>query len=71
MLKLILGLFDFLFLGVFAVRDGPFAIIGGLVALFARMSIEQRGVLAFFVFIASVLAILASLEFLLLTFPSP
>jgi hypothetical protein len=43
---------------------GFFAIFGGLLVHFARMSIERRGVLAFFVFIASVLSIIGSLVLL-------
>jgi hypothetical protein len=41
--------------------DAPFVVLGGLLGLFGRMSIEQRGVLAFFVFMASILAIIGSL----------
>jgi len=43
--------------------DGVFVIFGGLAVLFARMSIERRGVLAFFVFISSVLGMFGSLLF--------
>ncbi len=46
-------------------------ILGSLVVLFAPMSIERRGVLAFFVFMASVFAMLVSLFFLILPFQGP
>jgi hypothetical protein len=49
--------------------DAPFVILGGLLGLFGRMSIETRGVLAFFVFIASIFAIIGSLG--LLSVPGP
>ena len=45
-----------------------FVIVGGLVSLFARMEIERRGVLAFFVFLASVFAIIGSWLFLSFVF---
>src|SRR5260370_30672933 len=46
-------------------------ILGSLVVLFAPMSIERRGVLAFFVFMASVFAMVVSLFFLILPFQGP
>ena len=46
-------------------------ICGSLVVLFASTSIERRGVLAFFVFLASVFAVLGSLFFLSLAFLGP
>jgi hypothetical protein len=56
-------------LSLLGMIDAVFVILGGLVGLFARMSIERRGVLAFFVFIASLFAIIGSL--LLLSVPGP
>src|SRR2546426_4126892 len=52
--------FTFSSLELPSVIDGLFVIFGGLVALFARMSVENRGALVFFVFLASVLAIIGS-----------
>jgi len=46
-------------------------ILGSLAVLFAHMTIERRGVLAFFVFMASVLAMIGSLFFLILPFQGP
>lgn len=43
-------------------------ILGSLAVLYSNMSIERRGVLAFFVFIASVLAMMGSLFLLILPF---
>jgi hypothetical protein len=57
---------------IFLVMTYPILIIlGSLAVLFARMSIERRGVLAFFVFIASVFAMMGSLFFLTLPFQRP
>jgi hypothetical protein len=41
--------------------DAAFVIIGSLAVLFARMEEDRRGILGFFVFIASVFAILGSI----------
>jgi hypothetical protein len=41
--------------------DAAFIIIGSLAVLFARMEEDRRGILGFFVFIASVFAILGSI----------
>jgi hypothetical protein len=51
--------------------DGLFVIFGGLTVLFARMNIERRGVLAFFVFISSLIGTIGSLFFLGLVFLGP
>ena len=48
-----------------------FVILGSLAILFARMNIERRGVLAFFVFISSVLGMIGSLLFFGLAFLGP
>jgi hypothetical protein len=50
---------------------GLFVILGNLVVLYASMNIEPRGVLAFFVFLASVFALLGSLFFLMFAFLGP
>ncbi len=49
--------------------DAVFVIIGSLAVLFARMEEDRRGILGFFVFIASVFAILGSI--LALYVPGP
>jgi hypothetical protein len=54
-----------------SVTYGVFVILGSLVILFARMSIELRGVLALFVFLASIFAILGSLFALSVIFLGP
>ncbi len=56
---------------IIASAYGLLVILGSLVVLFAQMNIERRGVLAFFVFIASVLAIVGSLFFLSFIFGGP
>jgi hypothetical protein len=56
---------------VVIITCGFLVIPGGLLALLAEMSIEQRGIIAFFVFIASVLAIVGSLIFLAFIFGGP
>jgi len=56
---------------VASIIDGLFVIFGGLSVLFTRMDLERRGVLAFFVFIASVLGMIGSLLFLSLVFLEP
>jgi len=50
---------------------GLLVIFGSLVVLFAPMSIERRGVLAFFVFLASVFAVIGSFFFLSFIFLGP
>ena|SRR5947209_1984425 len=52
--------FAFLFFTMVGMGYGLLVILGGLVVLSAPMSIEPRGVLAFFVFMASLFAILGS-----------
>ncbi|HEV2119265.1 MAG TPA: hypothetical protein VGS11_04035 [Candidatus Bathyarchaeia archaeon] len=47
-----------------SIMDAVFVILGGLVVLSARVDIERRGVLAFFVFVASLFAMFGSLGFL-------
>ncbi len=49
--------------------DAVFVIIGSLAVLFARMEEDRRGILGFFVFLASVFAILGSI--LALYVPGP
>ena|SRR2546425_9747051 len=63
--------FSFSFLLIASMIDGVFVICGGLVVLFAGMNIQRRGVLAFFVFISSVLGIIGSLLFFGLVFLGP
>jgi hypothetical protein len=63
--------FTFSSLLVASMIDGLFVICGGLVVLSTHMNIERRRVLAFFVFIASVLGMFASLLFLGLVFLGP
>jgi hypothetical protein len=58
-------------LSLLGMINALFVILGGLVALFARMNIERRGVLAFFVFIASVFAVIGSLFLISLSLPGP
>jgi hypothetical protein len=58
--------FGFLFFIMAGMVYGLLVIFGGLVVLSAPMNIEPRGVLAFFVFIASLFAIMGS--FFLLSF---
>jgi len=53
------------------VTCGLLVMFGSLVVLTASVNIERRGVLAFFVFLASVFAILGSLLFLSLAFLGP
>ncbi|TMI51118.1 hypothetical protein E6H20_04425 [Candidatus Bathyarchaeota archaeon] len=50
----------FLFFTMVGMAYGLLVIIGGLVVLSAPMNLEPRGVLAFFVFIASLFAIIGS-----------
>ncbi len=50
---------------------GLLVILGGLAVLSAPMNIERRGVLAFFVFIASLFAIIGSFFFLSFLFLGP
>ena len=50
---------------------GLLVIFGGLVVLSAPMNIEPRGVLAFFVFIASLFAIMGSFFLLSFVFLGP
>lgn len=52
--------FAFLFFSIVGMAYGLLVIFGGLVVLFAPMNVEPRGVLAFFLFIASLFAILWS-----------
>jgi len=52
--------FAFLFFTMVGMAYGLLVIFGGLVVLSAPMNIEPRGVLAFFVFIASLFAIIGS-----------
>jgi hypothetical protein len=56
---------------VASIIDGLFVIFGGLSVLFTRMDIERTGVLAFFVFIASVLGMIGSFLFLSLVVLGP
>jgi len=63
--------FSFSSLIIASMIDGVFVICGGLAVLFARMNIQQRGVLAFFVFISSVLGMIGSLLFFGLVFLGP
>jgi len=63
--------FSFSLVEMLSVIDGLFVIFGGLVALFARMDIERRGVLAFFVFLASIFATLGSVGLLSFVFLGP
>ena len=52
--------FAFLFFTMVGMAYGLLVMFGGLVVLSAPMNIEPRGVLAFFVFIASLFAIIES-----------
>jgi len=52
--------FAFLFFTMVGMAYGLLVMFGGLVVLSAPMNIEPRGVLAFFVFIASLFAIIGS-----------
>ena len=52
--------FAFLFFNMVGMAYGLLVIFGGLEVLSAPMNIEPRGVLAFFVFIASLFAIIGS-----------
>ncbi len=63
--------FAFLFSIIVGMAYGLLVIFGGLVVLSAPMNIEPRGVLAFFVFIASLLAILGSFFLLSFVFIGP
>ena len=63
--------FAFLFSITAGMAYGLLVIFGGLVVLSAPMNIEPRGVLAFFVFIASLLAILGSFFLLSFVFIGP
>ena len=63
--------FAFLFFTMVGMGYGLLVIFGGLVVLTARMNIEPRGVLAFFIFIASLFAILWSFFLLSFLFVGP
>ena len=63
--------FTFFFSELLVVSYAILVIFGGLVALFRQMSIEQRGVLAFFVFVSSIFAIIGSVFFLSFVFGGP
>src|SRR5712664_2254024 len=54
------SLLNTLFFILLVMIYGLFVIFGSLVVLSANMSIERRGVLAFFVFLASVFAVIVS-----------
>jgi hypothetical protein len=63
--------FSFPSLVIASMIDGVFVIDGSLAVLFARLSIERRGMLAFFVFICSVLGMIGSLLVFALAFLGP
>ncbi len=63
--------FAFSFFMMVGMTYGLLVIFGGLIVLFAPMNIEPRGVLAFFVFIASLLAVIGSFFLLSFVFLGP
>jgi|SRR5712664_85497 len=65
------SLLNTLFFILLVMIYGLFVIFGSLVVLSANMSIERRGVLAFFVFLASVFAVIGSFFFLSFIFLGP